>query len=292
MNKILSAYFSSFLMETGLFAIAVALSIYYGWTAKDLLWSLWISSLTIGYCTILFGIGRNFIQGKVADDAGPDTNGATSNPDKKKLRNPGAVMAVFFLLPIAGIFGFSIITLIYGLFAGLSIGLAVVRYRSGDPESEAVRFLMNFIINLPSTAFILCFFTIHFGGFHFVHSIFLNGFFPLTGDTPFGKSIEGTCGMFLTFISVSVISYWPFIVTSAAASLGDIRNTVTGKKGDIFLNPYKNVIKMHLMIFIIAFMGAGGLKPYILYAALVVYFFPFSKLFRFKKKTQELTEGS
>lgn len=97
--------------------------------------------------------------------------------------------------------------------------------------------------------------------------------------------------MFLTFISASIASYWPFIVTSAAASISDIINTVTGKKGDMFLNPYKNVINMHLMIFIIAFMGAGGLHGYILYAALVIYFFPFSRLFRFRKKTQALAEN-
>lgn len=286
------SYFSSFLVEIALFAIAVALSVYYGWTARDLLWSLWISSLTVGYCSILAGIGRNLISGKMTDNAFSGKDAARANPDQRKLQSPGALLAAFFLLPIAGFFGFSLITLIYALFAGLSIGLAVLRYRAGEPESPGARFAMNAMINLPGTAFLLCFFTIHFGGFHFVHSIFLNGFFPLTGDNPFGKSIEGTFGMFVTFISVCIISYWPFIVTSAVASFSDIKNTVTGKKGDIFLNPYKNVIKMHLMIFIIAFMGAGGLNQYILYAALVIYFFPFSKLFAFRKKTQELPEGS
>lgn len=285
------SHFSSFLLDIVLFAATVALSVYYGWTARDLLWSLWISSLTVGYCSILAGIGRNLVSGSVLYNASADA-GAGKNPERKKLQSPGALMAAFFLLPIAGFFGFSKITLIYALFAGLSIGLAVARYRTGEPESPAARFAMNAAINLPGTAFLLCFFTIHFGGFHFVHSIFLNGFFPLTADTPFGKSIEDTFDMFLTFISVCIVSYWPFIVTSAAASASDIKNTVTGRKGDIFLNPYKNVIKMHLMIFIIAFMGAGGLKPYILYAALVIYFFPFGKLFAFRRKSQELPEGS
>ncbi|MEE9912750.1 MAG: hypothetical protein K4571_13635 [Deltaproteobacteria bacterium] len=290
-NK-LHLHFSSFLPEIGLFAISVALAAYFEWTAKDLLWSLWISSLTVGYCTILAGIGRNLFQGNIADDAGTGKDGAALNPSKKVSQNAGAVMAAFFLLPMAGFFGFSIITLIYALFAGLSIGVAVIRHWSGDHENAAIRFLMNFIVNLPATAFMLGFFTIHFGGFHFVHSMFLNGFFPLVPGEPFGQSLDSTFGMFFTLISVSIVSYWPFIVTSAAASISDITHAAGGKKGDLFFDPYKNVIKMHLMIFIIAFMGAGGLNQYILYATLVIYFFPFSRVFTFRKKIQDEAESS
>lgn len=284
----------SFLMEIGSFAVTVFLAIFYGWTARDLLWSLWISSLTIGYFTILAGIAGNLIHGRMADDPGMngkrDKNGLM--PDKKKLQNSGTVMAVFFLLPIIGIFGFfSRITLIYALFVGISILLSIIRLKADHYETPVIRFVMNFIINLPGTIFMLCFFTVHFGGFHFVHSIFLNGFFPLTGDTPFGKSIEGTFGMFFTFITVSFTSYWPFIVTSATSRLGGIVNAVSGKKGDMFLEPYKNVIKMHMMIFIIAFMGGAGLHGYILYAALVIYFFPFSRFFKFKKKNTQPIEN-
>ena len=32
--------------------------------------------------------------------------------------------------------------------------------------------------------FLLGFFTLHFGGFHFVHSVFLNAFFPITECGP------------------------------------------------------------------------------------------------------------
>lgn len=283
-KKLFSDSFS-FLIETGSFVITVILAVYYGWTAKDLLWSLWISSLTIGYFTILAGITGNLIHGRMADaprdEIKPDKNGLI--PDKKKLQNSGAAMAVFFLLPIAGFFGFSKITLIYALFVGLSVFLSVIRLKTDHYETPFVGFLFNLVINFPATVFMLCFFTIHFGGFHFVHSIFLNGFFPLTGETPFGKSIEGTFSMFFTFITVSFASYWSFIVTSATSRIGEITNAVAGKQ-DMFLSPYKNVIKMHLMIFIIAFMGSSGLHRYILYSTLVIYFFPFSRFFKFKKK--------
>src|SRR5512145_754161 len=137
-NK-LNLHFSSFLPDIGLFAISVALAAYFEWTAKDLIWSLWISSLTVGYCTILAGIGRNLFQGNIAGDAGTAKDGAALNPGKKVSQNAGAPMAAFF--------GFSIITLIYALFAGLSIGVAVIRHRSGDHENPAIRFLMNFIVN-------------------------------------------------------------------------------------------------------------------------------------------------
>lgn len=294
-KKLFSDSFS-FLLEIGSFAITIILAIFYSWTAKDLLWSLWISSLTIGYFTILAGIAGNLIHGRMADESGGngkkhDEN--SLNPDPKKLQNTGAAMAVFFLLPMAGFFGiFSKITLIYALFVGLSVLLAVIRFKAGHrDESWIVKFFFNLVINFPATVFMLAFFTVHFGGFHFVHSIFLNGFFPLTGDTPFGKSIEGTFSLFFTFITVSFTSYWPFIVTSATSRLGGIVNAVSGKKGDMFLEPYKNVIKMHMMIFIIAFMGGSGLHGYILYATLVIYFFPFSRFFKFKKKTAQPVEN-
>lgn len=280
-----------FLLEIGSFAVTMILAIFYGWTAKDLLWSLWISSLTIGYSTILAGIAGNLIHGRMADDPGVKSEKDGLKPDKKKLQNTGAAMAIFFLLPIIGLFGFfSRITLIYALFVGLSVLMSVIRLKPDHYESPVVGFMFSLIINFPATVFMLAFFTVHFGGFHFVHSIFLNGFFPLTGETPFGKNIEDTFGLFFTFISVSFMSYWPFIVTSATSRLGSVVNAVTGK-GDMFLEPYKNVIKMHMMIFIIAFMGGAGLHGYILYATLVIYFFPFSRFFKFKKKPAQPIEN-
>ena len=286
----------SFILELGSFVLTIFFAFHFAWTAKDLLWSLWISSLTIGYFTILAGITGNLIHGRMADESGGngkkhDDN--SLNPDTKKLQNTGAAMAVFFLLPMLGFFGLSKITLIYALFVGLSVLLSVIRFRIGhQDESWIVKFFFSLVINLPATVFMLAFFTVHFGGFHFVHSIFLNGFFPLTGETPFGKSIEGTFGMFFTFIEVSFLSYWPFIATSAVSKTGEIIDAFSAKKGDMFLGPYKNVIKMHMMIFIIAFMGGAGLHSYILYAALVLYFFPFSRFFRFKKKTAQPSENS
>lgn len=286
----------SFMLELGSFVLTIFFAFHFAWTAKDLMWSLWISSLTIGYFTILAGITGNILHGRLADDPGAkdekkDGNGLS--PDPKKLQNSGAAMAVFFLIPMLGFFGLSKITLVYALFVGLSVLLSVIRFKTGhQDESWIVKFFFNLVINLPATVFMLAFFTVHFGGFHFVHSIFLNGFFPLTGETPFGKNIEGTFSLFFTFIEVSFLSYWPFIITSATSRLGGIVNAVSGKKGDMFFEPYKNVIKMHMMIFIIAFMGGSGLQGYILYAALVLYFFPFSRFFKFKKKTAQPVENS
>lgn len=285
----------SFILELGSFVLTILFAFHFAWTAKDLLWSLWISSLTIGYFTILTGMAGNLFHGRMADESGGgenhDENGL--KPDPKKLQNTGAAMAVFFLLPMLGFFGLSKITLIYALFVGLSVLFAVIRFKTGHHgESWIVRFFFSLVINLPATVFMLVFFTVHFGGFHFVHSIFLNGFFPLTGETPFGKSIEGTFSLFFTFIEVSFLSYWPFIATSAVSKTGEIIDAFSAKKGDMFLGPYKNVIKMHMMIFIIAFMGGAGLHSYILYAALILYFFPFSRFFKFRKKNEGVEPNS
>ena len=75
-------------------------------------------------------------------------------------------------------------------------------------------------------------------------------------------------------------TYWPFIIASAASSFDVMINALKGQRHDFMLEPYRNVVKMHLMIFIIAFAGAAGLHQYVLYAALFLYFFPVRKIIK------------
>jgi hypothetical protein len=136
--------------------------------------------------------------------------------------------------------------------------------------------------------FLLVFFTIHFGGFHFVHSIFLNGMFPILNETPFGKTPGQTGFFFFDLIEVSFSNYWLFVVASAASSFESIVKTVKGREINFMMEPYKNVVKMHLMIFVIAFAGMAGFHNFILYAVLVLYFFPVGKIFKNSKKEPKL----
>ena len=269
---------SSIVVDLISFILIVALAAYNEWKAKDLLWSLWISSLSIGYLTLCAGFAGNLAKGRVIDDVPrKDKNG------KLKKNPPGVVLAVFFLIPVIGFFGFSMISGVYAVFALISVIAAFYKFKL-EQKGERAGFVLNFIINFPSAAFILAFFTVHFGGFHFVHSIFLNGFYPLINEQPFGKTPDHTFKMVSDFIEISFKNYWPFIIASAATSFASISSAFKGESGNFMFEPYKNVIRMHIMIFVIAFAGAAGLHDNILYAILFLYFFPVSSFFKKKKE--------
>jgi hypothetical protein len=133
--------------------------------------------------------------------------------------------------------------------------------------------------------FLLAFFTVHFGLFHFVHSVFLNLFFPVL-ETP-GRGFP-TASLYLHVLA----AYWPFVLVAAVAERGAFlrpplpligpwpADGPTAKKsGDPLMAPYKNVVRMHLMIFFFAFTSFIRLENFYLYAAVyAVYFFPWRLL--------------
>ena len=142
------------------FAGTVACAIVFRWEARDIIWGLWISSLTVGYATIVSNVVRG-VRGVLGD--------------------------------------YKIVAVVGGLGA-------------------------------------LAFFTFHFGMFHFVHAVFLNGFFPL---------VESSDG-FPHFLGM--------VAKSAA--------------------PYANVIRMHLLIFVFAGLHMADLSRFAILPVLAAYFFP------------------
>ncbi len=46
------------LLDLLAFAAGLGMAWAFGWQAKDLVWGLWLSSLVVGYTTIVVGIGR------------------------------------------------------------------------------------------------------------------------------------------------------------------------------------------------------------------------------------------
>jgi hypothetical protein len=127
--------------------------------------------------------------------------------------------------------------------------------------------------------FLLGFFTIHFGMFHFVHGVFLNTFFPLVGERESFPNIGAMLGSALR-------SYWPFVLTSFLSRLGDFRpKRGSSLAGNAFGKPYANVIRMHFLIFVFAGLHAAGLSGYAIYPVLVFYFFPWGEVMgRIKRK--------
>lgn len=174
------------------FAGTVACATIFKWEARDVIWGLWISSLTVGYATIV----------------------------STTVRGVRTVLGGYRVLVILGAIG------------------------------------------------TLAFFTFHFGMFHFVHAVFLNGFFPL---------VESDDGFpdFLGMVVESARSFWPLIVASFLSRLSNIfPDSPVPLVKDSFAAPYGNVVRMHLLIFVFAGLHMADLSRLAILPVLAAYFFP------------------
>ncbi len=197
------------------------------WQVRDLVWSLWLSSLLVGYAMIVWRIFGPVIVAR----------------QEMIAASRGSEMALYWI-------------------GGL---------------------------------FLLAFFTFHFGMFHFVHSVFLNLFFPV---------FEGHArGFMATGIYLQVFrAYWPFVLVAAVAERGAFPRPTISLVGpgagadkskamrDGMMDPYKNVVRMHLLIFFFAFAHFARLENYFVYAVVyLVYFFPWRLLRRSKAEDAPAT---
>ena len=122
--------------------------------------------------------------------------------------------------------------------------------------------------------FLLAFFTLHFGGFHFGHAQFLKIFFPVDG---IGERTD-----FKTIILTSLALYWPFVtITMAERSMALIKEAGEGKTFNLFA-PYLAVVKNHLMIIVIGFTSLLIKQEQLLWLLLAFYFFPYGDFFKSK----------
>ena len=252
------------------------------WSATDLVWSLWISSLTLGYVYILIVIFGSFLRG--------DSQSFTNS--KVPLKNPRdgvVVLNVFLLIVLLFIFGFSKITLGFFVLVVLSVGLALPQeYRQKIglgflPKKD--NFFTRSFIHLPATLFLLGFFSFHFLFFHFIHSIFLNGFFPILSEGPFGKTPGENVLQFADMIKISLSRFWIFIALSAFSRFDNYVKAFRSGLKDSMIMPYKNVVRMHITIFALAFMYMAGLQSYVLYFILILYFLPVKSIYRLLKSS-------
>ena len=194
----------------------LALAWWLHWQVRDLVWSLWLSSLLVGYAMIVWRI--------------------------------------------------------FGPLLAIGRG-AVAEHASGGAVAAGIG------LYLAGGLFLLAFFTVHFGLFHFVHSVFLNLFFPaLDGPAHRGPS----AALYLHVLA----TYWPFVLVAAVAERGAFlqpmpllvgpgAGAAAKKSGDAFMEPYRNVVRMHLLIFFFAFAHFARLENFFVYAVVyAVYFFP------------------
>jgi hypothetical protein len=205
------------------FVAGLALAWFGEWQTKDLVWSLWLSSLLVGYAMIVWAI------------FGPV--------------------------------------------------LVLVRGTTGKGGSLAAQAGLDGVFVMGGL-FVLAFFTVHFGMFHFIHSMFLDSFFPVLPGKHSGPGFALYRQVFR--------DYWPFVLVAAVAeraafarpvpltpaadngvTQGGIALRKNGLAGDGMMAPYRNVIRLHLLIFFFAFASFAKLHNFLVYAAVyAVYFFP------------------
>lgn len=225
-------------------ALGLGAAYYLQWETTDLVWSLWLSSLVLGYLTLLSALAGGAYIGFHA----------ITHPDCR-MRVPAA-------------------------FFGIGFGL-----------------------------FILGFFSLHFGGFHAGHSVFLQQFFPIEGmpDDGFGEAFMNPPLLWMLVFEHLMAPYGLFLVPTLIAerqhvfagllrAVRAVRGGVApvsatleepengkGKKnpviGDAMARPYVNVVRMHLLIFFFAFCHALKIDSFVVYAVVYfVYFFPWSEV--------------
>lgn len=174
------------------FLLGLGLAYALHWRTADLIWGLWLSSLTIGYATILLGIFR-------------------------------AVPA---------------------------------------PQVPPA-------LQVLGKLFLVGFFTVHFGLFHLVHSIFLNLFFPV------GGAVGAAEPTFFPDYGHVFAHYWPWLLAAALGERRALAAAAVPVGAFSPMQPYSNVIRMHLLIFFFVGMAVIGLDHFAVYAVVyALYFFP------------------
>jgi hypothetical protein len=237
-------------------ALAFGSVLFLAWWAHarvaDLVWSLWLSSLVVGYSIIVWSIFRPVITGGfVAWRERGFVREAIAQSDGRTIAIIGAV----------------------GVVGGL---------------------------------FVLAFFTVHFFGFHYVHSGFLNHFFPVGGDYDGARPLEG-----MALYREVLRRYWLYLpaaflghraafnrpspVPAGQRIMGVTAEAIAARKAAVrrtapaMMQPYADVMRMHMLIFFLAFAHFARLDNFLVYAVVyAVYFFPW----RLVKKTPPATQAA
>lgn len=156
----------------------------------------------------------------------------------------------------------------------LAIGAGVVRGQALLGR-EDVPVTVARPLALGGGLFLVAFFSVHFLMFHWGHAVFTQLFFPLPGiagvdDLP---RLDGV-------VQVTLAAYWPVVLASLFARADGFRAALAGNPKEAMTLPYRQVVKNHLMIFIVAGMSALGAQAWLLYVLFAWYFFPFTLLRR------------
>lgn len=139
----------------------------------------------------------------------------------------------------------------------------------------------------------LAFFTVHFGFFHYIHGSILDGFFHVGAPHDWHRSDRA---QELETFRLIVRSYWPFLpgaflaerMAFARAPGMPVRGSRSAvdaeatrlvsdeeRRKNAFFVPYRNVLRMHMLLFFFLLVHFFGLEHFAVYAVVyALYFFP------------------
>ena len=208
------------------FLLGLAVARWANWSAGDLIWSLWLSSLVVGYTTIVWIIA-----------------------------NPAIILSVL-----------------------------AFRERNNPVNSTgSLIFFMAFF--LIGGALMLVFFSFHFLWFHVIQSGFLLSYFPIYIPGVSHPELGGKAVYYEIFRR-----YWVFLPSAILSHravfmrapitlnaerwfksfIGDGKST-----GEFLFGPYRNVMRMHVLIIVLGFAHFAKLENFAVYTVIyAVYFFP------------------
>lgn len=224
------------------FIIGLSIAYFLEWRAADLVWSLWLCSLVLGYATLLAALAGAAIIGLnlLHQDAIPAKHRTTAIMG-------GAVTGLFFL----GFFSIHFC----GFHAGHSVFLQQFFPISGIPAEGFGEAFMN-----PPLLWLLA----------STHLLPIYGVFLIPALIAERKHLLSPLFNAINTVRNSQLSR----PEREAGKRG-------GHKllGDVMKRPYLNVIRMHLLIFFFAFCHFMQLESFIIYAAIYcVYFFPWKEI--------------
>jgi len=219
--------------------IALLLAWSMGWRTGDLIWSMWLASLVIGYSLIVWNL---------------------FSPLFPILRQGGEISAHFREAP-----------------GRTSAGLGALLF---------------------GKLFLLAFFTVHFGGFHWGHSIFVNSFYPISPLEPggdFGPTpadywhVVKTYGWFLPLAFLAQRGLFKSQTQrEIEAQLSKTDSTRPEPRKHRSKNAdspdmgaaYKGVVKLHLLIFFLFGADTLGLPEFLAFSVVyLVYFLDWGGIF-------------
>ena len=217
------------------------------WQARDLVWSLWLCSLVVGYMTLLSALAAGAI-------AGIHALRQKEFPAKRRL--PAALGGLGAGLFLLGFFSLHFC----GFHAGHSVFLQFMFPIEGLPKDGFGRAFSN-----PLLLWILV----------FRHLIGPYGAFALVALVAEREHV---------FRPLALAIRWSRgeKVDGAAPPGPSRRDKGRGGDsiGDFMGRPYLNVVRMHLLIFFFAFCHLAKIDSFLVYAVVyAVYFFPWREVF-------------